>query len=279
MNASSARHEWIGNFQAGWLAVGLVFSVVLPLRTAEPIEVRSLPFAHAHNDYDHPRALFDALDQGFGNVEADVWLVNDQLLVAHDLDKTDLARTLQKLYLDPLRERVAKNRGSVFGDGQPFTLMIDFKSDATNTYIALRRLLQDFEPLLTKFHSNRTERGAVTIVISGNRPRSLMESEPVRLAGYDARLADLERPLSKHFAPWVSDNWRNVFKWDGTGAMPESEREHLRDLVNKARRRGLRLRFWGAPDTPAVWSELMSAHVDLINTDRLKEFRDFVIKR
>src|SRR4051812_44226103 len=39
--------------------------------------------AHAHNDYLHPRPLFDALDQGFTSVEVDVFLVNGQLLVGH----------------------------------------------------------------------------------------------------------------------------------------------------------------------------------------------------
>jgi hypothetical protein len=32
--------------------------------------------AHAHNDYEHERPLFDALDHNFKSVEADIWLVN-----------------------------------------------------------------------------------------------------------------------------------------------------------------------------------------------------------
>ena len=35
--------------------------------------------AHAHNDYEHTRPLFDALDHGFGSVEADVHLVDGRL--------------------------------------------------------------------------------------------------------------------------------------------------------------------------------------------------------
>ena len=42
--------------------------------------------AHAHNDYEHERPLFDALEHGFTSVEADVWLVDGELLVAHDLE-------------------------------------------------------------------------------------------------------------------------------------------------------------------------------------------------
>src|SRR5256885_4523438 len=60
----------------------------------------ALVHAHAHNDYEHPRPLLDALDCGFLSVEADVFLVNGQLLVAHDREKTSPQRTLQSLYLD-----------------------------------------------------------------------------------------------------------------------------------------------------------------------------------
>jgi len=40
--------------------------------------------AHAHNDYGHNRPLFDALKEGFTSVEADVFLMNDSLYVAHN---------------------------------------------------------------------------------------------------------------------------------------------------------------------------------------------------
>jgi hypothetical protein len=243
----------------------------------EGAQIPPLSFAHAHNDYEHPRPLLDALDQGFCNVEADVWLVEGKLLVAHDREKVDSNRTLQSLYLNPLRERVAKNGGRVHPAGPAFTLMIDFKSESTNTYQALRRDLKDYEPMLTRFHSNRTETNAVTIVISGSRPRELMLTEAVRLAGYDGRIVDLDRGLSPHFAPWISDNWKNVFKWDGSGNMPDEERTRLREITTRTHEQGMKLRFWGAPDLPAVWRELLSARVDLINTDNLAEFRKFAM--
>ncbi len=46
-------------------------------------EPTPLARAHAHNDYRHHRPLLDALAHGFTSVEADVFLVDDQLLVAH----------------------------------------------------------------------------------------------------------------------------------------------------------------------------------------------------
>lgn len=67
----------------------------------EKHRARPLWRAHAHNDYEHPRPLFDALDHRFGSVEADIYLVGDQLLVAHDPVELDPTRTLESLYLAP----------------------------------------------------------------------------------------------------------------------------------------------------------------------------------
>lgn len=65
---------------------------------------------HAHNDYEHTRPLYDALSHGFVSVEADVWLVDGELLIAHDKEDLDPTRTLRGLYLEPLRE-IAKGKG------------------------------------------------------------------------------------------------------------------------------------------------------------------------
>lgn len=59
--------------------------------------VHPLPQAHAHNDYEHDRPLQDALSHGFSSVEADVWLVDGELLVAHDREDVDPSRTLESL--------------------------------------------------------------------------------------------------------------------------------------------------------------------------------------
>src|SRR4051794_20826781 len=70
-----------------------------PDHSAGPVP---LVHAHAHNDYEHPRPLLDALDAGFCSVEADIYLVDGKLLVAHNRKDVRPDRTLQSLYLDPL---------------------------------------------------------------------------------------------------------------------------------------------------------------------------------
>src|SRR5262245_55861246 len=124
----------------------LMFAVALASAQVKP-QIQ----AHAHNDYAHSRPLLDALEHGFCSVEADIHLVEGELLVAHDRDHVRPGRTLQALYLDPLRERARKNGGKVFPAGPGLILLIDIKSEADPTYEVLRRVLSRYSELLTAF--------------------------------------------------------------------------------------------------------------------------------
>src|SRR5437868_2943022 len=120
---------------------------------------------HAHNDYEHAHPLWDALEQGFTSVEADIYLVDGQLLVAHERKYVKPERTLQKLYLEPLRDLVAKNHGSVYPNGARIILLIDVKTDAEPTYAALKPVLKEFAGMLTRFSKNKIETNAVTVIL------------------------------------------------------------------------------------------------------------------
>jgi hypothetical protein len=251
--------------------------VIAVVRAADPAPaVRPLPRAHAHNDYAHPRPLLDALEQGFCNVEADVFLIDGRLLVGHSLVELRPDRTLVRLYLQPLRERVQANGGRVYPNGPEFTLMIDFKSAAEPTYQALLRELDEFREILTSVQDGKVERRAVSIVLSGNRPIELVKRETSRWVGIDGRPGDLESDVPAHFMPWISDSWSKHFRWNGRGEMPVDERTKLQQLVERTHRGGRRLRFWAAPDRPEAWSVLAAAGVDLINTDDLAGLARFL---
>ena len=234
--------------------------------------------AHAHNDYEHARPLFDALDHGFCSVEADIWLVDGKLLVAHDRSKVKPERTLQALYLDPLRERVRQNGGRLYRDGPAAILLIDVKSDAETTYAALREVLKQYSDLLTAFRDGSVRTNAITAVISGNRASKTMAAESLRYAGVDGRIEDLDTAATSALIPLVSDDWSKVFKWRWNGAMPEDVRQQLEQLVAKAHVRGHKIRFWNTPDKPEVWKALFDAGVDLINTDNLAGLQKFLLK-
>lgn len=255
------------------MAVGFAAGLLMvsTLAAAEP-----LIHAHAHNDYEHPRPLLDALDQGFCSVEADIFLVEGKLLVAHNRKDVKPERTLQALYLDPLRERVMRQGGRVFTNGPEFTLMIDLKTAWTNTYPALRSVLADYAELLTRFRNGATQTNAVRVVISGNRSLEMFAGETIRHAAYDGTLADLDSTAEADLIPWISANWTANFTWRGQGEMPEAERTRLKEIVAKAQAKGRRVRFWGAPDRLEFWQAMRAAGVDLINTDDLPGLAKFL---
>lgn len=240
--------------------------------------------AHAHNDYLHPRPLLDALDRGFTSVEVDVWLVQGALLVAHDRHETRPNRTLRSLYLEPLRRIVADRGGQVYpGFPVMLQLLVDVKSDAAATYEALHGELAAYAGMLTVVEEGTERPGAVRVVISGNRAPDRMARQRVRYAGVDGRLTDLAAHTAASLMPLVSDHWTRQFAWLGVGPMPEQERAALRRIVAEAHRRGRRIRFWATPDGPgpareAVWTELLAAGVDYINTDDLDALRAFLLR-
>jgi hypothetical protein len=240
---------------------------------------KPLVHAHAHNDYLHERPLLDALDHGFCSVEADIYLVDGKLLVAHDRDKLKTDRTLQALYLDPLRDRVKKNGGRVYPDGPEFTLLIDLKTDSTNTYPALREMLAQYADMLTTFRDGKREAKAVLAIITGNRTKQMFAGEKIRYAAFDGRTDDLDSNEPADFVPWVSADWKSLFQWRGFGVVPDAEKQKLKQIVAKAHQQGRRVRFWGAPDFDEFWKAMLDSGVDLINTDDLAGLERFLKKK
>jgi glycerophosphoryl diester phosphodiesterase len=244
-------------------------------------DVKPLPQAHAHNDYEHKRPLLDALDHGFTGVEADIWLVDGKLLVAHEEAHLKPERTLEALYLEPLKKRISEHGGRVYAGSDKFTLLIDIKTAAEPTYKALAVTLAKYAEILTIVRDGNVQPGGVTAVVSGNRPKEYMLTEKVRYAGYDGRMPDLASDTPAAFMPLLSDNWTKVFTWKGDGAMPAAEKAKLQDIVKTAHGKGWTVRFWATPDKPgperdAVWQELRAAGVDKINTDDLEGLRRFL---
>ncbi|MFC7724259.1 phosphatidylinositol-specific phospholipase C/glycerophosphodiester phosphodiesterase family protein [Nocardioides sp. GCM10028917] len=247
--------------------------------------VRPLPQAHAHNDYEHDRPLQDALAHGFTSVEADVWLVDGKLLVAHDREDVDPSRTLESLYLQPLADRARREGGRVYrGYDGVFQLLIDVKSEAVATYAAVHEALAEHRRIMSTFRDGRVRNDAVTAVISGNRDLPAMQAQRVRYAGYDGRMGDLGSGLPASVLPLLSDNWTKYFSWHGIGPMPADQRAQLHDVVDRAHAAGYRVRFWATPDTPgaardALWAELLDAGVDHLNTDDLAGLQAFLHAR
>jgi hypothetical protein len=260
------------------LLVGLVRFATADETKPAPAVV-PLIHAHAHNDYEHKRPLFEALENGFCSVEADVFLVDGKLLVGHTRSSLRPERTLESLYLDPLRERAKANGGKIYPGGPSVFLLVDVKSKGNETCAALLKILDGYDDLVSVTRNGRFEPRAVTVVVSGNCDRETIMAPAVRRAGIDGRPGDLDSDAPVREIPWISESWRPMFRWRGDGPMPEAERTKLREFTAKAHKHGRLVRFWATPENPALWKELRADGVDLLNTDKLSDLRQFLLEQ
>ncbi|SEO96980.1 Glycerophosphoryl diester phosphodiesterase family protein [Mucilaginibacter sp. OK283] len=231
----------------------------------------------AHNDYWHKRPLYDALDNGFTNIEADVYLRNNKLIVAHILPFFKKQRTLERLYLAPLMECIIGTNKEIKCPTYPLTLMIDIKSDGAKTYQALQLVLEKYKSILSGYENGIYTQRQVTVVITGHRPYNLIKAQNSRMAFIDEDLMQVRQDTaSRDLYQTASCKYSHLLKWDGKGDFSPFERQRLRMYVLLAHKFGKKVRLWASPENEAVWRELLNCGVDLINTDRLVELKNFL---
>jgi hypothetical protein len=233
----------------------------------------ALPNAYAHNDYWHKRPLFDALSNGFTYFEADVFLHNGRLIVAHMNPWFKKRRTLEKLYLAPLAHYL---QSKVQTGMDTLVLMIDIKSESEKTFLALERLLQKYKHILSSCENGQQVKRNLTIILTGHRPLALLKSKQCRLFYVDDNLqkADNDPGYSDMYAT-TSCKYSKLINWKGDGVMPAGDKKRLCELVTKAHSSGKKVRLWASPEKENVWQELLRCGVDLINTNKLVALRRF----
>jgi Glycerophosphoryl diester phosphodiesterase family len=259
-------------------AAFFVLLIVFQLHIARS---QSIPLLNgfAHNDYLHKHPLYDALQNGYTNIEADIFLRSNNLVVAHINPYFKGRRQLENLYLKPLLDHINENGGQVYkGYASPVTLMIDIKTEANSTYKALKPLLEKYKSILTRYENGKVVMGAVTVVLSGHKPYDMIKGETSRLAFIDEDLRKAARDTSfANVFEMASCKYSNLLKWKGEGTISESEQQKLISYVAMAHRSGEKVRLWASPDNKAVWDELLKCGVDLINTDKLVQLKEFLI--
>jgi hypothetical protein len=236
-----------------------------------------IPYAHAHNDYEHERPLLDALDHDFTSVEADVYSIDGELYVYHDRPAApDPSRTLKKLYLDPLQQVVAKNKGSIYPGYQGhFQLMIDIKNEAGPTYELIRQQLSEYPGLFSRVEHGKEISGPVMVFLSGNRPMETILAAESHIARLDGRPDDIGKGYSALKMPVISENYHKVINWNGEGKMPGKDRKKLKVLCKQIHREGKTLRLWAMPASENAWAAYLKAGIDWINADDLARLQHY----
>ena len=233
---------------------------------------------HSHNDYKQKRPLFDALDNGFFSVEADIFLRDGDLPVAHSPFEIKKSKTLKTLYLEPLRQIVQKNNGRVYANGPlEFVLMIDMKESGEKIMDTLRKQLEEYKDILTVYQGGVKKPGAVRIVLSGDQNVDLYKNDNPRYVSGDDNLEHINTAIDSSIEPRASANYHDLFSWGGGMQIPPSEAKELIDIIAIAHRYGRKARFYNAPEREDVWKALLDAGEDWVSVDNLPKFRKFYL--
>lgn len=228
---------------------------------------------HSHNDYEKPAPLTAAWEARATSVEADVFLVDGKLMVAHARNEIRPGRTLDSLYLQPLARLFDQHKDKVSPDRKySLQLLVDVKDEAVPT---LKKLEEVIAPMRTRF-----DRGinpmAVQLIISGNRPPVAAWIDYPPHLQFDGRPNEVyDAETLKHVA-LISDTFRNYSRWNGEGELPDRDKETLKRIIKRVHAYGKPIRFWATPDTPNAWKQLAKLGVDFINTDKVKECAEVV---
>jgi len=227
--------------------------------------------AHAHNDYEHPIPFYTAYYKNFGSIEADVFSRNGQLYVAHNEKDIDTARTLTRLYLQPLREMIRKNNGQPFKNGQPLQLLIDFKTDSIVTMQTLVQQLQQYPDI--------TSNPKVQLVISGSQPIPAQWAQYPAFILFDGKQSLTYNNAQLDRVPLCSYDLKGYTQWNGKGVMVKADRQRVQELIDSVHQLHKKIRFWATPDNVNTWITLANMGVDYIGTDHVEALAAFLDSR
>lgn len=241
-----------------------IHATVLTLLLSAPVVFAQKIFAH--NDYQKIQPFTDAYKQRADFIEADVWLQNGQLVVAHDQPQAK-APTLDSLYLKPITALFGQYKDKPSPDRDyTFSLVIDIKDNPTDV---LPKLLSLLQANLTSFNRSANPK-AVQVIISGNRPK-IDQFLDYPLLQFDGRPSEVYDQETLQKVALISDNFMLYSHWDGNGNIPDEDRDKLKRVIKRAHSDGKPFRFWAAPDTPNGWKQLKKTGIDVFNTDKLAE--------
>jgi alkaline phosphatase len=248
----------------------IVFLVLSLSLSAQPKQY-TVANAHSHNDYEKQFPFWNAYSNGFGSIEADIFLLNDELYVAHDTLQLKFHRTLDSIYLLPLQHCIQKNNGFVYSESKrQLQLLIDIKTDAGSTLKKLVEKLKSYPAIINNHW--------LKIVITGNRPPpSAFSTYPAYIL-FDGELnRDYPANALKRIV-MMSDNLKLYALWNGVGILPEVDRIKISAAIKKSHQMKKKVRFWNAPDSENAWTQLIKLGVDFINTDNISGLAMFLNK-
>lgn len=249
-----------------WAAVAVAFCAQAQAQNYLNYSVAN---AHSHNDYMQAVPFWEAYYAHFGSIEADVFLVKNQLWVAHTEKDLSPDRTLEKLYLDNISKQIKLNKGNIYPDGQKkLQLLIDIKQDYEASLAALVSILKKYPEI--------TGNPEIKMVITGNRPKPESFKNYPEYLYFDGDLNQAYTSDQLKRVGMFSASFTDLVKWSGKGIPRDEEKERITKAVEKAHASQKPVRFYGAPDFTNAWVNLIDMGVDYINTDHIPDLKKFM---
>lgn len=251
-NIYSSSSKFINLFQMKKISLFILF--LFFFGTANALRAQII---HSHNDYNQAIPFWEAYANGATSIEADIFLKDDNLYVAHNSEDISLSKTLEALYLKPIEKALEMK----YKKEEQLFLLIDIKTAAEATLNKLISVLSTYETII---HNKN-----IKIIISGNRPNPETYIKYPDFINFDFQ--ELGKTISKE--NWekvaiISVDFEKYSVWNGLGRLTHDDYNRVSSIVAKAKAMNKLFRFWGCPDTKSAWKAFSDLGVDIINTDK-----------
>jgi len=255
------------------LYFSLFMLLLIPVLKAQELIKYTTAQVHSHNDYEQKFPFYSAYNEKLGSMEADIFLRNDSLFVAHNLQDIRSDRTLSALYLDPLNAQIKKNGGKIYAEGnQEIQLLIDLKTNSEQTMPVLVKVLEKYQSVLSP-------KGPVKIVLSGNTPSPVDFQKYPDFIYFDGRPEISYTPAQLARIGLISQSFQNYTRWNGKGTLTKKDKVNVEKVIQQVHSQGKKIRFWATPDHINAWKMLMNLNIDYLNTDKVEELGGYLRNR
>ncbi|MDR2274267.1 MAG: alkaline phosphatase [Sphingobacterium sp.] len=229
---------------------------------------------HSHNDYWQSQPFYTAYYAGMQSIEADIFLRDGKLMVAHDAKEIKAEHTLKALYLDPVAKLYRKNGAAAFADKtKQLQLLIDVKESYKQTLPVLVKTLEQYGDLFNPVKNPN----AIKVIVTGGRPKPEGFKDYPKWLFFDGEVNWNYDAASLAQTGLISADLKDYTDWNGKG-LPENI-PAIKQAIAKADSLGLRFRFYGTHDSPNAWQQLINLGVYWVNTDHPKTLELFLDQR
>ncbi len=245
--------------------ISALFLILASVLTGMNLSAQEYPvLLHSHNDYWRPVPFWTSYSYKLYSYEADVYLVDGVVCVAHDREDIKFEDNIESLYIEPIVSVYKANGGKPWEDAtHGIQLLVDIKDDTDPTMTALTEAFGKYPEVFDR----SVNPYGVQIVITGNAPKPEDFDKWPAYMGIDGRLNIEYTPEQLERVVMFSEAFSNYARWNGKGTMiPEQEAE-LKKAIDKAHSMNRPIRFWGTQEYETMYYTFYNLGIDFINTD------------